>query len=396
MNKTTKTKPEPRAPFAATGKPNPLPAFPYGAVYFRKSNPPRAEWERDYQTAAADGMNAFRHWFIWAAIEVAPGTYDWSDYDRHLELGAANGIKAIIAELDTLAPEWVLRRFPHARAERQDGSLGGSNMSVSCAVGNVMGMCLDQADYQAAAETFLRKLAERYKNHPGLGGYDIWNECNQAPCYCPATTAKFHEWLKEKYGDLKTLGEAWRRYSYAEWADVLPPRQEGAYPDVLDWRQFCVDNAYLQMRWRFEVIRSVDPAHPIVAHGVAGSFSWMAQQAADDWRAAAEVEGYGCTWGSCRHGDEPWKQFHAMDLVRASALGKPFWHAEAYAGPLWMASNVLNKPRDEGRIASPEDVRYWSMVSFMAGARGLFYLRWRPLLDGPLFGAFGIKQAIAI
>jgi beta-galactosidase len=115
----------------------------------------------------------------------------------------------------------------------------------------------------------------------------------------------------------------------------------------------------------------------------------MASGGKDDWRAAAEVESYGYTWGSCRHGDEMWKQFHAVDLVRASCRGKRFWHAEAYGGPLWMASNVLNKPRDEGRIAVPEDIRYWNMVSFMAGATGLMFLRWRPLLDGPLFGAFG-------
>ena len=57
----------------------------YGAVYFRKSNPPPEDWERDYRTAAEDGLNAFRHWFLWSAIEVAPGEYDWADYDcrRH-------------------------------------------------------------------------------------------------------------------------------------------------------------------------------------------------------------------------------------------------------------------------------------------------------------------------
>jgi beta-galactosidase len=41
-----------------------LPAFDYGAVYFRKSNPPREDWERDYRTAAEDGLNLFRHWFL--------------------------------------------------------------------------------------------------------------------------------------------------------------------------------------------------------------------------------------------------------------------------------------------------------------------------------------------
>ena len=44
-----------------------LPTIPYGAVYFRKSNPPREDWERDYAQAAKDNMNAFRHWFLWTA-----------------------------------------------------------------------------------------------------------------------------------------------------------------------------------------------------------------------------------------------------------------------------------------------------------------------------------------
>jgi beta-galactosidase len=150
-----------------------------------------------------------------------------------------------------------------------------------------------------------------------------------------------------------------------------------------------VDNAHRLMRWRVELIRGLDPAHVVVAHGIAATLTQLASRAADDWRAAAEVEAYGYTWGSSRHGDEAWKQYHAVDLVRSATRGKPFWHAEAYAGPLWLQPQVIGKPRNEGRVASPEDIRHWDMVSFAAGARGLFYLRWRPLLDGPLFGAFG-------
>lgn len=62
------------------------PVFPYGAVYFRKSNPPEADWARDHQNAAKLGMNVFRHWFLWSAIEVAPGQFDWRDYDRMMDL----------------------------------------------------------------------------------------------------------------------------------------------------------------------------------------------------------------------------------------------------------------------------------------------------------------------
>ncbi len=368
-----------------------LPRFPYGAVYFRKSNPPRDDWVRDYATAAEDGYTLFRHWFPWAAIEIAPGVYDWDDYDRQFDLAAEHGIKTIVAEMLTIAPEWAYRTYAHARLETREGRKLAPRMHGSCVVGGAPGLCLDNALVKAAAEAFLRALIMRYKDHPAMGGYDVWNECGMGAdvCYCPATAEKFRVWLQAKYGDLRKLGEVWHRYSFARWEDITPPRHRGPYPDTLDWLQFRVDNAYALMRWRVELIRTLDADHPITAHGVAGSLTGAASRVTDDWRAAAEVESYGYTWGSSRHGDEPWKQMHAVDLVRAASRGKRFWHAEAYAAPLWMQPQVIGKPRNEGRIAAPEDVRYWDMTSFMGGATGLLYLRWRPLLDGPLFGAFG-------
>src|SRR6266567_2886658 len=113
---------------AAATLPAADPVFPYGAVYFRKSNPPEQDWARDHKTAAQIGMNTFRHWFMWSSIEVAPGKYDWRDYDRMMDLAAQNGIKVIIAEFVTTAPEWVFRKYPHARHRASDGSTLGSSI----------------------------------------------------------------------------------------------------------------------------------------------------------------------------------------------------------------------------------------------------------------------------
>ena len=55
--------------------------------------------------------------------------------------------------------------------------------------------------------SFLTALAERYKGHPSLMAYDVWNECFYQPdiCFHEATRLAFTEWLKEKYDSLDEL-----------------------------------------------------------------------------------------------------------------------------------------------------------------------------------------------
>ena len=109
----------------------------------------------------------------------------------------------------------------------------------------------------------------------------------------------------------------------------------------------------------------------------------------DDWLAASKVELYGLTWVPSRRGFKPWQNFFGPDLTRAAARGKPWWHAERPGGPLWLQPQVLGRDKEDGRVMDPEDIRILTMTSFAAGATGILNLRYRPLLDGPLFGAFG-------
>lgn len=375
-----------------------IPQIPFGAVYFRKSNPPREDWERDYRTAAEDGLNIFRHWFMWSAIERRSGYYEWDEFDRQLDLAAQNGLKTIIAELIHSVPDWAIRKFAHARQVRADGRPLTSNMGVSSATGGFANngggagaLTLNCPEVKEAAGNFLKALVTRYKGHEALLGYDVWNECNYSAevDYSSYTKAAFRDWLKQKYGDLESLSRAWYRYSHAEWEDIEPPVEMAAYPECLDWLAFKRDNYYGQMQWRIDLIRSIDADCLIAAHGIAGAIPNMASNGCDDWLAASKVEVYGMTWIPARKGNQPWRNFYGADLTRAAARGKPFWHAERQGGPLWMQPQVLGRDKEDGRVAEPEDIRVWTMTSFAAGATGVLNLRWRPLLDGPLFGAFG-------
>jgi beta-galactosidase len=365
--------------------------FTYGAVYYRKTNPPEADWERDYAVAKEDGFTTFRHWFMWTGIEPTPGGFEWEDYDRQLDLAAENGMKTVIAEHIEIAPEWAFARFPHARYERADGSRIDSSMQVSSSIGGAPGLCLDNDDVLERAENFLRELVTRYHDHPGLGGYDVWNECNVDPntCFCDGTADKFRGWLRRRYGDdVRALRVPWGRF-YSSWDEVRPPRELGMYGQSLDWLEFRRDRGHELMRWRIELIRSIDSRNTITAHGVAGSLGYGIARGIDDWASAAEVESYGFTFVASRRGDEAWKQPLAVEVVRSASRGKPFWHAEMQAGPLWWQPQVNGRPLDDGRVSTPDDIRYWHLASMAGGVTGIFNLRWRPLLDGPLFQAFG-------
>jgi beta-galactosidase len=371
---------------------------PFGAVYFRKSNPPREDWDRDYGVAAEDGLNVFRHWFMWASIERRPGHYDWEDYDRQMDLAAKNGIKTIIAELTHTVPDWAYRQFGHARQLRADGRPMTSNMGVSSSTGGFSNngggagaLTMNAPEVKEAVAAFLKAMATRYKGHPGLLGYDVWNEVNYAADvdYSVYMKADFRLWLKAKYGDLETLANAWYRYSYAEWDDIEPPAEVAAYPENLDWLEFKRQNYYGQMQFKIDTIRAVDQDCLIAAHGVGGAIPNMASNGSDDWLAASKVELYGLTWVPSRRGFKPWQNFFGPDLTRAAARGKPWWHAERPGGPLWLQPQVLGHDKEDGRVMDPEDIRTLTMTSFAAGATGVLNLRYRPLLDGPLFGAFG-------
>lgn len=374
------------------------PRVPYGAVYFRKSNPPREDWDRDYATAAEDGLNTFRHWFMWSAIERAPGRFDWEDCDRQLDLAARHGLSTIIAEFTMAAPDWLIRKLDHARMRTADGRPMASQLSPSATVGGFgegLGgagpLTLNDPEVHERVMAFLTRLAERYRGHPGLMGYDVNNEVNYQPQFdfSDPTAAAFRRWLQQKYGSLDALAEVWHRYSYADWDDIMPPRQVQPYAECLDWMTFREDNFYGHVADKIRTIRIADPDATIVSHGIAGAVTALAGHGCNDWRAAEQVDIYGYTWIAARKGNQPWRNFFAGDLIRGAARGKPFWHAERQGGPLWMQPQVLGRDKSDARVATPEDIRLWSLASFAAGARGMMNLRYRPLLDGPLFGAFG-------
>jgi beta-galactosidase len=360
-----------------------------GAVYYRRSNPPEYDWERDYGAAREDGHTMFRHWFTWASIHVAPDSFDWDFFDRHLDLAAKYGIKTVIAEHIYEAPDWLYHRYPHARRELANGNCHSSAMGGSNGTG-LTRMCLDNQEVLAEAKKFLFELGKHYRDNPGLYGYDIWNECSlynaKTMCYCPATQEAFRAWLREKYdNDLDRLRTAWRRYSLTSWDDIEMPREIQPFPDTIDMIRFQNDKAQEWMRMRRDMIREADKKNFIVAHGNAKTFCDI-PACGDDFRAAelCDIYGYTFWYGNACH------TMLGSDMIRIAAGGKEFWRAEAIGNSDWQDRGGYTKPllvKEE--MADPNNIRLDALMSLAAGSRAYINPRWRALQDGPLFDGYG-------
>ncbi len=375
----------------------------FGAVYFRRSNPTSEDWERDYKQAASDGHNVFRHWFTWNAINTAPGEYNWEPYDAQLDLAAKYGIKTVIAEFVANAPDWVHHKYPDARKETIEGRKHTSEVNGSCLTGGG-GMCEDSPDVKKLAEEYLVAMVEHYKGHPGLYGYDIYNEYSfyrpANVCYCPHTQAKFREWLKNKYGSLEKLGDAWFRWSYTDWEEVKAPRSIGPYPPVFDWMQFNSDNNREKLQWRADIIHKHDPDAIVTAHGNANTHKDAASSAGDDWVGGKVVEIYGYTYGR----GQRYNLLLSGDMTRMASYGKEYWRAEAAGNTGWVGRQEDREPYnhmdfDPGKFYMgleledqhnyPENLRIECYITLASGARGFLSPRWRPLMDGQYIGGYG-------
>lgn len=369
--------------------------FPYGAQYYRTPNPPQSEWEKDFKTMADHGFTIAKIWAMWSWINYKEGKYDFSHFDRLFEIAEKNGIKLVINTILENAPYWLTKRHPEAFYTASDGQRFEPISRPNTPGGGWPGLCLDNDPVREQAAAFLKAVASRYADNSTLWGYDVWNEVFFEPwgyqgfegkhfCYCPGTRARFVEWLKNRYGTLDVLNEAWYR-RYTDWDQVYQPRYLGGYPDWLDWLRYRLDNQRALMRWRIETLRSGDPNHPLGSHGVAWTLNAMPNFLTNDFDIAQEVDQWGLSafplWANQHCSD----YFRMLDLVRSASArhGKRFWQSELQGG---QSGNGLAR----SRTPRARDTAFWNWMSFMVGAKGLMYWQWRPELLGPESPGFGL------
>ena len=342
-----------------------VPQILYGGDY----NPeqwPEDVWEEDVRLMREAGVNLVSLGiFSWAKLEPRPGEYDFGWLDRILDLLYENGVMVDLATATASPPPWLARLYPE--------SLPVTESSVTLYPGARQHYCPSSAAYRERATELVRRIADRYKEHPALALWHVNNEygCHVSECYCDASAEHFREWLKERYGDLDALNKAWGTafwsQQYSEWAEILPPRLAPTFANPtqqLDFRRFSSDALLECFLMEKEILKEATPEIHVTTNFM-GFFKPL-----DYWKWAAHED----IVSDDSYPDPADPEAHvgaamSRDLMRSLGNGKPWILMEqATVRVNWRGRNV---PKQPGRM------RLWSLGAVARGADGIMFFQWR-------------------
>ncbi|TFD93861.1 beta-galactosidase [Cryobacterium lactosi] len=341
----------------------------YGGDY----NPeqwPREIWDEDVRLMNRAGVSlATVGVFSWARLEPREGDYDFAWLDEVLDLLHANGVRVDLATATASPPPWLALRYPQTLPVTEHG--------VRLSVGSRQQYCPSSPVYRQKAAELVRRIVERYADHPALELWHVNNEygCHVSHCYCEVSAEAFRDWLRAKYGDVEELNRVWGTafwsQRYDSFTEVSPPRAAPTFRNptqLLDFDRFSNDELLACYRAEAAIIRDRS-AIPVTTNFM-GFF-----KAVDYWAWAREVDVVSDdTYPDPADPDAPAYAAMVRDLMRSLGGGAPWLLME-------QAPSAVNWRRQNAAKA-PGQMRAWSYQSVARGADGVLFFQWRQSAAG--------------
>jgi beta-galactosidase len=346
----------------------------YLGVAYYPEHWPEQRWEQDLQLMKQAGFNVVRlAEFSWALMEPSEGKYDFSWLDRFLNRLTDFQMSAILGTPTAAMPAWLAHQYPHVLIQTADGA--------KTSWGSRQQNNFTSPDFLRLANGVVRAMANHYKNHPAVVGWQIDNELWGPYDFSSATLSAFQQWLKQKYQTLEKLNAAWGAHFWGNqlthWRQITIPDCEGAaFWDVrgnpsacLDWNQFHSHLLVSFLSSQAAIIKStVSPKH-FVTH------NFMAQSTPVDYfRLAApldlvSLDNYPVWYGPRIN----YLSAFTADLMRGLKSGN-FLVMEQQAGAAGWGVFHRN-PR-------PGEIRLIACQMLARGADGQLWFRWRTSTAG--------------
>ncbi len=340
----------------------------YGVDYYPEAEGPV---DKDAGMMQAAGINFVRMAeFAWAKMEPTEGHYDFAWLDGALKVLNAHGIKAVLGTPSASPPAWLMAKYPDIAAMDENG--------VRYRYGSRRNYCMNNPHFLAAVRGIVTAMAEHYKNHPGVIGWQIDNELGGPDCYDSLCLAAFQKWCRTKYGSLDAVNKAWGTvfwgHTYSAWPQIPLPWNTlyGVHnPSLeLDYHRYFSDASRDFLVMQADILRRIAPGKAIT-HNEMGLFDNIDYSHLNTALDFVAWDNYPMIDFSSHATYENYEGAGlAHDLMRGSRSQQNFMVMEQEGGlPGW---NTF-----WGHQAPPELYRVWAYQAIAHGADGVCYFRWR-------------------
>ncbi len=340
--------------------------FIYGVDYYPEAWE-ESQWEKDATMMQGAGINFVRlAEFAWAKMEPSAGGFDFGWLDRALKVLNAHGIRAVLGTPTASPPAWLYAQYPDIAAMDENG--------IRYRYGSRRNYCFHNPNFIAATRRIVAAMAEHYKNHPGVLGWQIDNELGDPNCYDGYCQAAFQRWCRAKYKTLDALNKFWGTifwgHTYSAWTQIPLPSNtlyKAHNPSLaLDYRRFHSASTLEYLKLQTDILRKTAPSKAITHNemGMYDNIDYSELNTALDFVAWDNYPMFGEDYASY------FGPGLAHDLMRGSKSNQNFMIMEQEGGlPGWMVF--------WGRQAAPGLYRVWAFQSVAHGADGVCYFRWR-------------------
>ncbi|WP_367041740.1 beta-galactosidase [Streptomyces sp. Je 1-332] len=348
-----------------------LPSLGYGGDYNPEQWGPEVHAE-DAELMREAGVNLVTLGiFSWARTEPAPGTYDFAWLDGHMDRLAEAGVAVSLATMTASPPPWLTRLHPETLPVLEDGT--------RLHPGSRQHWCPSSPVHRRHAVRLAECLATRYGTHPALALWHIGNEygCHiSRHCHCEVSTAAFRGWLRERYGTVAALNDAWSTdfwsQRYGTFEEIHTPRKAPSFRNPaqqLDYWRFSSDELLACYLAEKQVLTRITPLIPVTTNfvPVAKTLDLYA------WAPHLDVISYD-SYPDPHDPDSLHRTAFSYDVMRGLKGGQPWLLLEQAPGAVNWRERNGRKPPGRMRLDS------WQAVAH--GADAVLFFQWRQSRGG--------------
>ena len=234
----------------------------YGTCYYHEYMP-YDRLQEDVKLMKEGGVSVVRLGeSTWSLFEPTNGTFEFDWMDRTIEAFHNAGIKVILGTPTYSIPAWLWKKHPEILIEYVKGD--------KAYYGSRQNMNITHPTYLFYCERVIRKIVERYADHPAIVGFQVDNETLTRGVNNPDYQNKFASYLKDKFQSVENLNKAWGLNYWGmnlnSWEE-LPPRDGITNPShKLEWERFNRKTVANFLSWQSDIVSEYKRPDQFMTH----------------------------------------------------------------------------------------------------------------------------------